>query len=63
MPTLIDKLCGVNGDAQVCIDGVWYIAKPCMPYYHLFNLSRFRDAWLVLTGRAVAAQFAEDYFK
>jgi hypothetical protein len=39
----------------------WYIAKPDAPYY---SLSKFfvqlRDAWAVLTNRAIAVQFIAD---
>ena len=45
---------------QVEINGNWYVSKPC-PYYGVLNLPlRIRAAYAVLTGKALAVQFAED---
>jgi hypothetical protein len=51
MSYLIDSL--INSRTE--IDGIWYIAKPMGG-----PLSwRIRNAWLVLTGKAMAVHFKE----
>ena len=67
MAVLIDALYRNHKSNEVEILGKgWFIAKPKprYPYYSLRNiLMRIKDAWLVLRNKAIAAQFAEDYFK
>lgn len=42
------------------IGGKWYVAKP-LPYYGWRNtVLRIKSAWAVLTGKAIAVQYAED---
>ena len=47
-------------NTQVEINGRWWVAKP-LNYYGLHNTGmRIYHAWLVLTGKAMAWQYAED---
>lgn len=62
-PPLIDEVISAESiiaSAQVEINGRWYVAKP-LPYYGWKNTRmRIYHAWLVLTGKASAWQYAED---
>lgn len=62
-PTLIDEVLDRKahfGSTQTEINGRWYIAKP-LPYYGWRNTAqRLYHAWLVLRGKAMAIQYAED---
>lgn len=67
-PALLDdvvRIFGSDAEAQnkVLIPGKgWFISKS-LPYYSFKNIvRRVRDAWYVLTNRAMAVQFAEDRF-
>lgn len=60
---LVDELLKFQG-STTCINGKWYVAKPLPHYYSLRNtLLRIKSAWYVLTGRALAVQFAQDQIK
>jgi hypothetical protein len=61
-PPLVDELVKdtnlLSTDTE--INGQWYIAKP-MPYYHWKNtIRKIYHAYLILRGKAMAVQFAED---
>lgn len=62
-PILLDELLDKKqflGSCQTEIKGKWYIAKP-LPYYGWRNVvQRIYHAWLVLRGKAMATQYAED---
>lgn len=61
MAILLDTLIEVSKRSRAETlnkNGGWFIAKPVS----YFSLSRFRDSWLVLTGKAVAVQYASDFF-
>jgi len=62
-PVLIDELVekeSIFCNTQVEINGRWWAAKP-LPYYSRRNTRmRIYHAWLVLTGKAMAWQYAED---
>ena len=60
---LVDELLRLQ-ENMTCINGKWYVAKPLPHYYNLRNtLLRVKSAWYVLTGRALAVQFAQDQIK
>lgn len=62
-PVLIDDLLARRHfftQNRVELDGEWFCAKP-LPYYGWHNIAmRFYHAWLVLRGKAMAFQYAED---
>lgn len=41
------------------INGKWYIAKPCLPFFR----QRLKDAWRVLIGTSCAYHFKQDEVK
>jgi hypothetical protein len=64
-PVLIDELLSniekLESD-QCEIGGAWYVAKP-LPYYKWTRvLTRAQHAWLVLRGKGLVLQFAEDAY-
>jgi len=60
-PQLLDELIN-KSDAQQEIDGRWYIAKP-LSFFGFYEFrKRLFHAYLILTGKANAFQYAEDYF-
>jgi len=62
-PPLIDEVLGRKAlfdSSQTEINDRWYIAKP-LPCYGWRNTAmRLYHAWLVLRGKAMAIQYAED---
>lgn len=59
-PPLIDQLVRFADSVKVEIGGQLYIARR-LPYYKWRRLPRrVYHAWLVLTNRAIAVQFAQD---
>ena len=63
-PIMVDTLVKVMSNElltpRVCIDGQWMISKP-VPLFGLSSgAERIYHAWLVLTGKAEAYQYAED---
>jgi len=70
-PQLIDSLKDSNCSVQLCVTDkskpsqcryVWFIAKPVEYGGWLTLKERLYHAWLVLTGRASAVSYAEDYY-
>lgn len=64
MAVLIDKIIKEKriNNKTVEINKEHFIAKP-MPYYSWKIWKRIKDAYLVLTNKAFAVQYAKDYFK
>lgn len=61
LPPLLDSISHCNKDVLVEINGAWFAAKPYGVVGGIYK--RIYHAWLVLTGNAVAVQFAEDHFR
>lgn len=64
-PPLIDEIMDITNlfnANHTEINGKWYISKSA-PYYHWTKwIRRIYHSWLVLTGKAMAFQFAEDRY-
>lgn len=63
-PQLIDKIIGRYDlfDTKVLIDGKWYISSNLPNYGWRNTINRIYHSYLILTGKAIAIQFAEDRF-
>ena len=60
MSVLIDRLVHESARTSTEIDGRWYIAKPYLASWEKSISRRLAEAWLVLTGRAIAVHYKQD---
>lgn len=61
-PPLLDALWDQAHTTMTEINGRWYAAKPIQLLDIPTLLERIYHAWLILRGRAIASQYAEDHF-
>jgi hypothetical protein len=62
-PVLFDQIVNSEYHCHTQVDGKWYIAREISFYSCWTIFERIYHAWLVITNKAIAVQYAEDFYK